>query len=180
MGIIRSEEASAGNGFSLRIPARMRRPSTAREALRFSPLMEAGWAHASRIESIPFDSAGAKPFVFLSWRPSAQRAADAWRFRLAGFPLSSEIAIWNNDRIVSNRTHAFPSRSARCPPNTWIVLVPAITSPPWCTPRGIRYSSPALIRIRFPAISNVWVHVQNAIWLSSAPSNTYPSTPGVA
>ena len=47
----------------------MRRPSTAREALRFSPLMEAGWAHASRIESIPFDSAGAKPFVFLSWRP---------------------------------------------------------------------------------------------------------------
>ena len=55
----------------------MRRPSTAREALRFSPLMQARWADSSRVERVPLVAAGAEPFVFLSGRPAAEWAADA-------------------------------------------------------------------------------------------------------
>lgn len=56
---------------SLCIPIRMRRPTAAREVLRFSPLVQAGWAYASGIERVPFVSAGAKPFVFFAGRPAA-------------------------------------------------------------------------------------------------------------
>ena len=52
----------------------MRRPSAAREALRFSPLVQAGWADASRIESVPLVTAGAEPLVFFAGRPAAERA----------------------------------------------------------------------------------------------------------
>src|SRR3974390_274788 len=59
----------------------MRRPSAARAALRLSPLMKAGGADASRIECVPFIAARARPLVFFAWRPTAQWAADARRFR---------------------------------------------------------------------------------------------------
>ena len=55
----------------------MRRPLAAREALGFSPLVQASWAHASCIERVPFTAAGARPFIFLAGRPTAKRAADA-------------------------------------------------------------------------------------------------------
>ena len=41
----------------------MRRPSAAREALTFSPLMEARRAHSSRTKRVPFQSAGAQQFA---------------------------------------------------------------------------------------------------------------------
>jgi hypothetical protein len=80
----------------------MRRPSTARKALGLSPLVKARRADASRIERIPLVAAGAEPFVFLSGRPAAERAPDARRFRFTGLFL----AVWNDDRIVRDRTHA--------------------------------------------------------------------------
>src|ERR1700758_3987823 len=128
--------------------------SAAREALRFSTVEQAYWAHAPRIKGIPRMSALAEPFVFLAGRPTAERAADARAGGIVALVLL-KLAVWNDDRSVGGPTHGCRSRSARCPPNTWIVLFPASTSPPWRTPRGIRYSSPALTGMRFPAISNV-------------------------
>jgi hypothetical protein len=55
----------------------MRRPSATREALCFSPLVQARRADASGVERIPLVSAGAEPFVIFTGRPAAQRAADA-------------------------------------------------------------------------------------------------------
>jgi hypothetical protein len=91
--------------FSVGIPERVRRPSTAREALGFSPLVQAGWAHASCIERVPFTAAGAKPLVLLAGRPAAERALDARRFRLAGLLIVQKLPVWNDDRIISDRTH---------------------------------------------------------------------------
>jgi len=67
--------------------------------------MKTGGAHASSVESIPLIAAVAEPFVFLAGRPAAERAADAWRFRFAGFLLFFEVALWNNNRIVGNWIH---------------------------------------------------------------------------
>lgn len=138
-----------------RVPKRVRRPSAAREALCFSPLLKARRADTASIERVPFTAALAEPFVFLAGRPAAVRAPDAWRLRLGGLLFLFKLAVWNDDPIVGKQTHGCRSRSARCPPNTCIVLVPASTSPPWRTLRGIKYSSPALIGMRFPAISNL-------------------------
>src|SRR5919198_1050481 len=44
--------------------------------------------------------------VFLARRPAAERAADARRLRSAGFPLVLKFAVWNDDRIDRDRTHA--------------------------------------------------------------------------
>jgi hypothetical protein len=55
----------------------MRRPSAARKALGLSPLVQAGWANTSRVERVPFESAGAELLVFFAGRPAAERAADA-------------------------------------------------------------------------------------------------------
>jgi len=101
----------------LRIPEGMRRPFAAREALGFSPLVEAGWADASCIKSIPLIAAGAEPFVVFARRPTAQRAADVRRFRSAGALLFFKLAVWNDERIISDRTHACPNRTAQ-PPRT--------------------------------------------------------------
>jgi len=79
----------------------MRRPFAAREALGFSPLMEAGWADASCVERVPLIAARAKPFVLFAGRPAAERAADAWGFRSVGLLLM----VWNYQRIVCDRTH---------------------------------------------------------------------------
>ena len=87
----------------MRIPERVRRPSTTQEALSFTPLVLAGWADTSRIERVPSATAGAKPLVFLAGRPTAERAADAWG---AGVLLVLKVAVWNDDRIVRDRTHA--------------------------------------------------------------------------
>src|SRR5437667_1686759 len=57
----------------MRIPIGMWQPLCAREALRGSPLVEAGGAHASGVERVPLMSAGASPDVFLAWRPAAER-----------------------------------------------------------------------------------------------------------
>jgi hypothetical protein len=83
----------------------MRRPSSAREALRFSPLVEAGGADASGVERVPFVSAGAEPLVFFTGRPAAERAADARRFRLTGLPIFLKLAVWNDGWMVGDRIH---------------------------------------------------------------------------
>ena len=72
--------------------------------------MEARWADASRVEGIPFVSARAEPFVFFTGRPAAERAPDARRLRLAGLVVFLKLAIWGDDRVVSNGTHACRSR----------------------------------------------------------------------
>jgi hypothetical protein len=54
------------------------RPPLAREALRWSPLLEAGGADPARIERVPLIAAPAEPFVVFAGRPAAERAADAW------------------------------------------------------------------------------------------------------
>ena len=41
----------------------MRRPSAAREALGFRPLVQACWAHAPRVEGIPLVAAGAESLI---------------------------------------------------------------------------------------------------------------------
>ena len=65
------------NRKSLRIPIRVRRPSTARKALSFSPLVQARRADSSRIKGIPRMTALTEPVIFLAGRPAAERAADA-------------------------------------------------------------------------------------------------------
>ena len=57
--------------------------------------MEAGGAHSSRVECVPFMPAGAEPFVFLSGRPAAERAADAGAGGVEAFLLIG-LAIQNN------------------------------------------------------------------------------------
>jgi hypothetical protein len=64
----------------IHIPIRMCRPTAAREALGFSPLMQARRADASRVERVPLVAAGAEPLVFIARRPTAERAADTRRF----------------------------------------------------------------------------------------------------
>lgn len=83
----------------------MRRPSAARQTLGFSPLVDACWAHASSIERVPFMPAGAEPFVFLAWRPAAEGAADV-RFGRACALVFLKLAVWNDDWIVRDWTHA--------------------------------------------------------------------------
>jgi hypothetical protein len=73
----------------------MRRLSATRKALGFAPLVKTGWADAARVERVPFVAAGAKPFVFLAWRPTPARAADAWVGGTLAF-LRVEFAIQNN------------------------------------------------------------------------------------
>jgi hypothetical protein len=83
----------------------VRRPSTAREALGFSPLVQAGWANASSVERVPLVPAGAKPFVVLSGRPATERAADARGFGLAGFLVFLKLAVWSNSGSIGRWTH---------------------------------------------------------------------------
>src|SRR5215469_1510019 len=89
----------------------MQRPSAAREAPSFSPLVQASWADASRFEGIPLIAARAKPFVLFAWRPAAERAADARRFRLDWLFIFLKLAFWNKNRIVRDRSHAYSNRT---------------------------------------------------------------------
>ena len=83
-----------------------RRPTATREALGLSPLVQAGWAHASRVERVPLVAALAEPAIFFAGRPAAERAADARRFRVAGLLIFLKLVIWHDDRVVRDRTHA--------------------------------------------------------------------------
>ena len=74
----------------------MRRPSAARQALRFSPSLEARWGDSPGVECVPFVAAGAEPFVFLSVRPAAERASEARRFRSAELLLFFKLAIYSS------------------------------------------------------------------------------------
>lgn len=47
-----------------------------------------------------------EPPVVLARRPAAERAADARRFRSAGLLLFFKLAVWHDDRVVRDRTHA--------------------------------------------------------------------------
>jgi hypothetical protein len=98
---------------SPRIPIRMRRPSAAREALGFIPLVQAGWTDASRVESVPRMTALAEPFVGFAGGPAAQRATDARGFGRVGLLLLFKLAVWNDDRIGSDWTHACSNRTAQ-------------------------------------------------------------------
>jgi hypothetical protein len=75
--------------------------------------MEAGWTNTASIESIPLEAAGAEPFVFFAGRPAAEWTADARRLRSAGLLVFFKLAVWNDDRIVSNRTHAYFKQTAQ-------------------------------------------------------------------
>jgi hypothetical protein len=87
----------------------MGRPLGAREALRFSPLVKAGWADASSVEGVPIVSACAEPFIFFSGRPATDRAADARGFGLAGFLIFLKLAVWSNGGSIGRWTHLFGS-----------------------------------------------------------------------
>jgi hypothetical protein len=82
----------------------MRRPSAAREALRFRPLVKASGADASRIKRVPFVSAGARPKVFLAGRPAALRAANARAGRIAALVFLKLVVQCHRFRGVSHKT----------------------------------------------------------------------------
>jgi len=82
----------------------MRRPASARKALRFSPLVQACRADASRVERVPLVSAGAEPFVLFARRPAAERTADA---RAGCVSVSLNVAVGNTRGSVSSGTHTF-------------------------------------------------------------------------
>ena len=52
--------------------------ATSLEALGLSPLVQARWADASRIERVPLMAAATSPLVTLAGRPAEERASDAW------------------------------------------------------------------------------------------------------
>jgi hypothetical protein len=84
----------------------MRRPSAARKALGFSPSVDAHWADASSIKRVPRMTALAEPVIFLSRRPTAERAADTWTQRV---PISINVTIRRNRGRVSGWAHALCS-----------------------------------------------------------------------
>jgi len=65
---------SVGSGS---VPIRMLRSSTAREALGFTPLVQARGTHAASLRDIPRMTALTEPVIFLAGRPAAERAVDA-------------------------------------------------------------------------------------------------------
>jgi hypothetical protein len=65
----------------------VRRPLAARKALGLSPLVKAGWADASGVESVPLITAGAEPFVFFAGETN-RRAGSGYAAVLI-FPASS-------------------------------------------------------------------------------------------
>ena len=104
----RAVESNPVNWSSLlRIPKRVRRQSGAREALSLSPLMQAGWADASGVERVPLVPAGAKPFVVLAGRQTAERVPNTWTGRIVALLLLS-LAIQNSrvGGIVRDGAHA--------------------------------------------------------------------------
>ena len=64
--------------------------------------MKTRWANAPGIKRVPRMTAFTEPAVFLPGRPAALGTPDAW----AGWiPVSLDIAVWNDDRILSDGNH---------------------------------------------------------------------------
>jgi hypothetical protein len=76
------------------VPIGMRRPTTAREALLFSPTLKAGGAHASGVECVPLVATSARPEVVLTRRPAAVGTADARAGSIAAL-VKSGIAFYD-------------------------------------------------------------------------------------
>jgi len=102
-GCSSNESRSFAPDFSLRVPIRVCRPLLTGEALRRSPLMEAGGADTSRVERIPFVSAATRPSVFFAGRPTAERAPNARTGRVEAFLLFG-LAI-NNRGVIRECAH---------------------------------------------------------------------------
>jgi hypothetical protein len=68
-------------GLVFRVPVRVWRPLFARKAFRFHPLEQACWTNTASVKRVPDVPAGARPTVFLPWRPAALRTTDAWAGR---------------------------------------------------------------------------------------------------
>jgi len=88
--------SSASTSTSFRIP--VLRPLLKREALGFSPLMQAGWAHSPGVERVPCVATGARPQVILPGRPAAERASDARAGGVEAFVLV-RLAVQNGGRF---------------------------------------------------------------------------------
>ena len=86
----------------------MRRPLPTRQALRFSPLVKAGWTGSSCIKCVPFVPACAEPVIYIAGRPAAERAADSRTRWLVGL-LFLKLAVWGNGGSISRWTHLLGS-----------------------------------------------------------------------
>ena len=60
----------------------------------------------SCVEGIPLIAAATRPAVVLAGRLAAQWAPDAGRSRFASLLIVFKFAVWSDDRIVNDRTHA--------------------------------------------------------------------------
>jgi len=78
----------------------------AREALGLSPVVKAGWAHASDVARVPIVPTGTEPFVIFARRPATERTADAW-FRW--FPVAFNFTVGGNGGSISRWTHLIGS-----------------------------------------------------------------------
>src|SRR5262249_48652859 len=88
----------------LRVPVRVRRPASTRQALGLLPLLETCRAHSACVKGIPQISAVARPDVAFSRRPATARASDAWAGWLL-VPLN--LVIRRNVRSFDLRTHGW-------------------------------------------------------------------------
>ena len=84
---------------------RVPRPSTAREALRFSPLVQARGADASGVECVPLIAAGAKSSVFLAGRPATLWTPDARATGVEALFLV-EFSIHRDRLVILDGEHA--------------------------------------------------------------------------
>jgi hypothetical protein len=90
---------------SVRVPIRVCRPLFTGEALRRSPLMEAGGAYPASVEGVPLIAATTRPAVILAGRPAAERAPNARTGRVEAFLLFG-LAINNNRGVIREGAHA--------------------------------------------------------------------------
>src|SRR5215472_8136051 len=99
----------------LRVPVRVRRPAPAGKALSFAPQVQTCRANSTCVKRVPDVSAGTRPEVFLSRRPAAQRAPDAWAGWLA---VSLDLVPRHNGGSIGLRTHSRASRT----PTRWCLV----------------------------------------------------------
>ena len=96
--------SSASISKSLRVPIRVCRPLLTGEALRRSPLTEAGGAYPASVEGVPLIAATTRPAVILAGRPAAERAPNARTGRVEAFLLFG-LAINNNRGVIREGVH---------------------------------------------------------------------------
>jgi len=97
--------SSASISKSFRVPIRVCRPLLTGEALRRSPLMEAGGAYPASVEGVPLIAATTRPAVILAGRPAAEWAPNARTERVEAFLLFG-LAINNNRGVTREGAHA--------------------------------------------------------------------------